>query len=209
MKRVVYIDESGTLPDPKDNVIVVAAVGTEFPEGIDLLFKRLRKSVVYHKPISELKFYTAGEKTKSLFFQLLNKENYSIYTLSVEKRGKKIPDTPENYGALCSLLLRDILKRTINIGKLIFDRHFSREDDIDVFNRIIRNITGKQMKIYHVSSVEDKRVNIADMVAGAVLSKETGKDVRYYEMMANKVVKSRKVNWKEVKRYLIATKKLA
>ena len=208
-KVTVYIDESGTLPDPKDKVVVVAAVGSEFPQGSDLLFKQLGKSVVFRKPASELKFYTAGEKTKTLFFQALIKGNFSIFILIVEKIGRKIPDTPENYGAICLLLIREILKHFLNIGELIFDRHFSSKDDIDVFNLIIQYIMGKRMTIRHVNSMEDKRVNVADMVAGAVLSKETGKEPRYYEMIASKIVKSKKVKWKEVKRRFLAIKKLA
>ena len=30
----VFIDESGTLPDPKDRVVIVAAVGTATPRKI-------------------------------------------------------------------------------------------------------------------------------------------------------------------------------
>lgn len=207
-KVTVYIDESGTLPDPKDKVVVVAAVGTESLERIDLLLKQIKKKVSFKRPSGELKFYTAGEKTKTLFFKLLTKENLTICTLSVEKMGRKILDTPENYAALCLLLLNDILSFTSNIREFVFDRHFSRRADTERFNSMIRKFIGDVL-IEHVDSIQDKRVNIADMIAGAVLAKEAGRDSRFYKVIESKIISHKRVNWREVKKHFISIKKLA
>lgn len=43
IKFTIFIDESGTLPDIKDKVIVIAAVGTSTPIIIDNIFKTLQK----------------------------------------------------------------------------------------------------------------------------------------------------------------------
>ncbi|MDP2946734.1 MAG: hypothetical protein Q8N88_01335 [Nanoarchaeota archaeon] len=40
---ILYIDESGTLPDAKDKIIVIAAVGVYLPRKIDEIFKKVRK----------------------------------------------------------------------------------------------------------------------------------------------------------------------
>ena len=44
MKKItVYIDESGTFPDPHDKLIVIAAVGTFSVEKIDIMLKKIKK----------------------------------------------------------------------------------------------------------------------------------------------------------------------
>lgn len=208
-KVTVYIDESGTLPDPADKVVVVAAVGMDSLAKIDNLLKRVRKKASFKKPSGELKFYTAGDKTKLLFFKLLKKEGLIICTMTVDKMGRKIADTPENYAALCWLLLSDVLSFTTDIKGLVFDRHFSRSIDMDKFNTIIRKLLGGGMPIHHVDSARDKRVTVADMVAGAILAKEAGKDKRFYKVLEGMITSSKRVNWKEVKKHFLATKKLA
>ena len=204
----VYIDESGTLSDPKDAVVIVAAVGTESVVIIDEILKKLKKRHL-RKPSAEVKFYTAGDKTKLLFFELLTKKDFMICALIVDKIGRKIPDTPENYAALCLLLLTDVFSFATKIKEIIFDRHFSRNIDTEVFNTNIRTLVGKNIPIKHVDSIRDKRVNVADMIAGAILAKESGKDIRFYEMMKEKMTSSKRVNWREVKKRFLATKKLA
>ncbi len=208
VKVTVYIDESGTLPDPKDSVVVVAAVWVESPATIDLLLKTIKKKTLLKRPTGELKFYTAGDQTKYLFFKQLVKLNVSVCVLVVEKSGRKIPDTPEHYGALCLLLLEDVIRFTSDIREIVFDCHFSRESDREIFNRIIIPVVGTYVPICHVKSIEDKRVNIADMVAGATLAKETGENPKWYDLIHHKVVSSRKVSWKEVKKRLIDKKNL-
>ena len=66
---IIYIDESGTLPDTSDPVVIVAAVGIISPERIDDIFKQVRKKTVSKKPKREIKYYTAGEKTKTHFYK--------------------------------------------------------------------------------------------------------------------------------------------
>lgn len=39
----VFIDESGTLPDPHDKIIVIAAVVAKHPERIDIILKRAKR----------------------------------------------------------------------------------------------------------------------------------------------------------------------
>ena len=65
------------------------------------------------------------------------------------------------------------------------------------------------MTIQHVDSKIDKRVNAADMIAGAVLAYERGKDNKYFELLKSKIISSKRVNWREVKKRFLATKKLA
>lgn len=206
---MVYIDESGTLPDPVDTVVVVAAVGTVLPERIDLIFKQVKKKAAFTKPSGEIKYYTAGEKTKLLFFELLKKEDVTICVLVIDKMGRKISDTPEHYAALCLFLLEDVVSVIHKIREIHFDRHFSRKADTEAFNTFVRTLVGPDVPIRHVDSMEDKRVNVADMVAGAILASETGRDTRFADMIKRKILRVRRIAWRVVKERLLATKKLA
>lgn len=205
----VYIDESGTLPDPFDTVVVVAAVGLVSPERIDAIFKRMKKKAAFKKPGGEIKYYTAGENTKTLFFALLAKEDVTICVLVVDKMGRKIPDTPEHYAALCMVLLEDVVRLTPIIREIRIDRHFFRKADTETFNTFVRTLVGPDVSIRHVDSMKDKRVNVADMVAGAILASETGRDTRFSEMIKQKITSVKRVRWRAVKERFLATKKLA
>lgn len=206
-KITIFIDESGTLPDIKDKVIVVAAVGTYLPETIDKVFKDLKKKGKLKGKTGELKFYTAGEKTKELFFKNISKEDFKIFVLVVEKMGRKIPDTPNHFALICWLLLSDVFNFYPNCKEIIFDKHFSNLRNLNQFNETLENLIPHLPPILHVNSRNVKRVNIADMVAGAILSNETGKNVKYYQMLERRIISEKKINWTEAKNMFV-TKKL-
>lgn len=202
----IFIDESGTLPDIKDRVIVIAAVGTNTPAVIDNIFKTLQKKERLRKKTGELKFYTAGDKTKQLFFEKLIQNDFGIFILEVEKMGRKIPDTPEHFAFLCWLLLNDVFSFYPDIKEIVFNRHFSRDYDIAQFNKFLKQLMPKLPGIQHVDSKKVKQVNIADMVAGAVLANETGKDKKYYKMFEKQIISEKRLNWVEAKRKFLNKK---
>lgn len=198
-KITVFIDESGTLPDPKDKVVIVAAVGTDIPEKIDAIIKEIRKKGKFRKQTGELKFYTSGERTRISFLKRINNNSFDIFILSVEKLGRKIPDTPIHFAMLCWLLLCDVLNFYTGVENIIFDRHFSSKIDIERFNKSLRSFLNIKTNFKHVDSKKDKRVNIADMIAGAVLLNETGKDPRFYECIKDRIISLKRLNWVEAK----------
>jgi len=206
----IFIDESGTLPDKKDKVIIVAAVGTSSSEKIETIIKTVKKRGKFRKATGELKFYTAGEKSKALFFEKLVKEDFDIFILTVGKMGRKIPDTPLHFAILSGLLLEDVFAFYPFIYEIIFDRHFHKNKDIEKFNKALKDFLGRDLpKISHVESAKNKKVNVADMVAGAVLAKETGKDSRYYQIIKERIISEIRLNWPEAKRKLFRKKEKA
>ena len=199
----VFVDESGTLPDPRDRVVIVAAVGTFSPTKIETIIKSVRKKGHFKKPVGEIKFYTLGNKTKTLFLEKIANENFDIFILTIEKMGRAIPDTPQHFAVICGFLLENVLSFYQKVEKIIFDRHFHKSEDIKEFNQALENFLDKDLpKINHVDSKKDKNVNIADMVAGAVLAKETGKNKSFYEIFKNRIINESRLNWPEVKRKL-------
>jgi len=207
MAVTIFIDESGTLPDSKDRVIIVAAVGVKTSSKIELIIKTARKKGKFKKPTGELKFYTAGERTKSAFFKQITKEQVNIFILTVEKMGRKIADTPQHFAVLCWLLLSDVFSFYPQIKKIVFDRHFHRDKDIKKFNQLLRSLIKTLPDLKHVDSKKDKKVNVADMIAGAVLAKETGREDKFYKMFKKQIISETRINWPEAKRRLI--KKIA
>ena len=160
------------------------------------------------KPKREIKYYTAGEKTKTHFFKLLAQEDVVICVIIVDKMNRKISDTPENYAALCVLLLEDVVRITSKIGAIYFDRHFSKNVHTKTFETIVRSLVGYDIPIYHVDSKRDRRVNVADMVAGAMLAHETGRDIRFANMIKQNIRNVQRINWWTVKINLMTTKNL-
>lgn len=152
MKTTVFIDESGTLPDTKDEVIVVATVGTNIPNRLNQLFSKVRKQFKKSSPLSEIKFYTSGDKTKETFFEYLAKEDVGIFVLVVDKKGRKIPDTPRHFALLCWLLLSEVLNFYSQVKEIIFDRHFQQKADLEVFNKTLEQLLELKIAFRHVDS---------------------------------------------------------
>jgi hypothetical protein len=202
----IFVDESGTLPDPRDRIVIVAAVGVQNLSALNLIFKSVRKRRIGKEKSLELKFYKAGDKTKKTFFDKLAKEELPIFILIVDKMGRAVKDSPENFAILCGLLISEIM-HFMKIQKVVFDRHFQRQIDEKEFNKtLLRFLDNQSFFLEHVGSQENILVNVADMVAGAVLAKETKKDTSFYEIIRDKIISEVRLNWPEVKRRL---KKLA
>ena len=200
-KRIfIYIDESGTLPDPKSSIVVVAAVGTANPTEL-LSAKKNAKKASNNNKTDEIKFYRSGENTKRKFLQTLVKQDVSIFVLVIEKDAQIIADTPENFAFICSILLKTCLSyyRTQLIS-IIFDRHFNRKSDLEKFNGFLEKNLLQSLNISHVNSIADSTVNTADMVAGSVLWNRTGKSAKFYEIIKPKVIEEKIINWKEAQR---------
>ncbi|MCL5985780.1 MAG: DUF3800 domain-containing protein [Actinobacteria bacterium] len=205
MKNItIFIDESGTLPDPKDRLVVMVAVGVSSPERIDNVIKAVRKGSHFRKLKGEIKYYTVGQKTKTLFFDKISKEKINVFIMTIEKSGRTVHDTPENFAIISSLLLGDVLDFYVQVKEIIFDRHFHRDKDIEEFNQNLRDYLGEALpEIRHVDSKRNKRVNVADMVAGAVFAKETDKDPYFYKKFRKMIINETKLSWAGAKRKVI------
>lgn len=119
--KVILIDESGTLPDPDDAVIVVAAVGALDCKKLKVLTTDVRRAILHSKQKSltkELKFYTSGERTKLLYLRELVKHKVDIFVLVVEKNGQSISDSPENMATLAYILLKECLLELVQVCNL-------------------------------------------------------------------------------------------
>ncbi len=198
----VFFDESGTLPDPKDKIIIIAVVGTFYPNRLQKIVPKTKEH------LSEIKFYKAGDKTRVAYLKKLVQSDIEIFILIIKKEGQRISDTPENFSILCWLLLEEcFLFYKKNIKEVIFDKHFHKQKDIENFNSSLLKLSKKKFNISHVDSKIDTRVNMADMVAGSALYFNTNKESKYYKIIEKKIISEKILHWKEAKRRFYEQKK--
>ena len=203
MTIFIFIDESGTLPDQKNKCVVLSAVATSNTESLSRLLQKTKKQSKTRKGL-EVKFYSAGNKTREFYLSFLVKEKISIFNLAINKGSQKIPDFPENYAVLSWILLLDALAyfKKDNV-KIIFDRHFQRAVDETKFFEILQKLIGRKIKATSADSLREPGLTAADMVAGAFLYAQSGKQVKFYEIVKTKVISEKVVNWKEAKRRFV------
>ncbi|MEK7164772.1 MAG: DUF3800 domain-containing protein [Patescibacteria group bacterium] len=207
---IIFIDESGTLPDKNDPVVVLAAVGANAPETLERVGQRVRKEIWSRKNpeiIPEIKFYRAGDRTRLRYLEELAKSDVDIFVLIADKRGQSIPDDPENYAALCYVLLEEcLLFYQESLEEVVFDRHFHKQSDQDAFNAILSKLIKRPIPFSHVDSRENPAVNAADMIAGSLLYKYSGKDSKFYNSIKNRIMMETVIHWKEAKQRFINIK---
>jgi len=208
----IFIDESGTLPDPKDKFIVICGIGVKKIKEAENVFSRIRISLRQRKiKVQEIKFYYAGQKTKRQFLSGIVSANFGIFASVVDKKGRKIADTSENFALLVADLINEInLWFRVKKISFILDRHFYRKVDEDRFNQLLKIKVNKDLKyqIKHIDSQQNFLVNIADMAAGAILWKYNGKDLQFYDLIKENIMIEKIVSWPEIKRKNLVQKKL-
>lgn len=211
-KLVIFIDESGTLPDPKDRFIVICGVGVRKIKEAQNIISRILFSLRQRKvEIKEIKFYHAGQNTKRQFLSGIVSANFDIFVLIVDKKSRKISDTPENFALLVANLINEInFWYKFEKINFILDKHFHRKIDQNRFNRFIKKETDKNLEyqIEHVDSKQNSLVNIADMSAGAILWKYNSKDMQYYNLIKENIIIEKILSWPEIKRKSVNQKKL-
>ena len=120
--------------------------------------------------------------------------------MTIEKRGQKIIDSPENFALLCWIILEDCLLFYQNsIKEVIFDRHFHKTSDQEKFNSTLTQLLNQNLNITHTDSQKDFQVNAADMVSGSLLWLKTGKEPSFYEIIKEKVVSEKVISWKNLR----------
>ncbi|OGE31485.1 hypothetical protein A2631_00220 [Candidatus Daviesbacteria bacterium RIFCSPHIGHO2_01_FULL_44_29] len=207
--KYIFIDESGILSDPKDSVIIIAAVSSSLPEQLIEVTTQTRKQLRNRKiDLQEIKFYRSGENTRKIFLTELVQKDIELFTLTVKKKGQRIDDTPENFAFLCWLLLEEcMLFYNKTIREIVFDKHFHRKIDRDAFDSELHKLSGLILHFKHADSIQDVRVNVADMVAGSTLWYQTGKDSKYYKIIEDKIISEKVFHWKKARKTFFDVKK--
>lgn len=209
--KYLFIDESGTLSDKNDSFVVVTAVATDDPRKLTDLSNSIRKSLRGSKKLpAEIKFYSSGDKTKTIFLTKLNQLDISISVLVVSKKDSSIEDSPLNFASVCYYSIEPITRKNKSSDiELVFDKHFHKPGDQLRFNLFLERKIHNIKKIRHVDSQRERAVNCADMISGTVLCSLRKTD-KFYLIIKKKIAHYKQVRWSELKRkFLSEIKNLA
>lgn len=196
---VIFIDESGTLPDPTDRYIVLAALVAPNPQGLEKILPKFRKKTPLkgarkkEKKAPEFKFHYVGDITRRKVLEEIITKEVKIYLLVVDKMGRKIADTPQNYGKLIKNLIPKLLKKEYP-KEIYIDKHFGHKYDAEKLQSILDSISNK-VSFLQVDSVTDPRIDLADFIAGATLRKFRVEDETFYKII------SKKITWEKIKKW--------
>lgn len=172
---IVYagLDEAGSLTSDVP-VFTIAAVITAQPEPLRSLIRRaaLRSGKRQHrsaKVTTEIKWRSASQRIRIDVLTALAGADVDIYALTVHKEGRRIADSPQNYGILVCELMSMCWDSHPNIA-LSLDRHFTNPLQVAEINTLIYRRWPEQglLMLVHVDSQRNHLVQLADMVAGAV-----------------------------------------
>jgi len=207
----ILVDESGTLPDPNDKCIIIAGIGIKGEKDAENIITRAMKTLRRRKRrIRELKFYYAGERTRRQVLSSIVGSGFEIFVLVVDKKGRRVADTPENYSLLVAELAKEISLWKKAELRIIIDRHFHRVVDEQSFNACLeKNLGGVSYTIDHVNSKEHGVVNLADFVAGASLAKYNKNVEQFYDIFRENIIFEKIINWPELKRKSLGESKIS
>jgi hypothetical protein len=202
---IVYagLDESGSLT-AESPFFVLAAVITAEPRVLHHLIsravsrsgKRWGRSA---KDAGEIKWRNASQRIRAVVLAELAAAEVELFTLTVLKGGRRIEDTPENYGILACELLNLCWPGYPNVA-LAIDRHFTSPAQVAAVNTWIyrRWPPPGVLSIVHVDSQRNTLVQLADMVAGSVYAWHKSGD-RTMQMIMEKFGATLVEDWRYIK----------
>lgn len=200
----VLIDESGRLHDPRDRFVVIAAVVVESLTALEKAFLKVRRKIPRKgkrrkERHLELKYSLMGERTRQQVLKALETIDFHAYVLVVDKQGRKIRDTPENYGLLISETLRSLRRAISNVEHILIDRHFTSIHQQHKVNTIVQKRLKKMLFIQHIDSSQNPVISVADFIAGNVRENQVYKTLMFDFRISKKIVKVIRVSWRALK----------
>lgn len=199
---VIFIDESGTLPDVADKYIVIAALVAQSAQGLERILPKFRKKIPLkgsrkkERQVKEFKFHYVGDITRRKVLTEIITKDVKFYLLMVDKMGRKIQDTAKNYGKLVKKLILSLIEDE-NLKEIFIDKHFANKSDTEALQKILDSINPK-IKFFQVDSVTDPRVDLADFIAGATLRMLRANDKTFYNIILPKIVWEESRKWNEL-----------
>ena len=203
MRYDIFIDESGTLADPADRFVVVAAVASKNASSLVKLIPKARKrlppkrKLKRERLISEFKFRSVGDKTKGRILKEISKADLALFVAVIDKERRSVSDNPKNYAILVWTVLGQCVKN-LEIGSVVIDRHFNQNGKQKQFNEEIYSLAKRTLTIIHADSLVDSRVDLADFVAGAILRAVRNKDSRFKEIIRAKIAFEKLYSWRKI-----------
>lgn len=197
------LDESGSLTADSP-YFCMAVVITPDPQSVRHLIRRAasRSGKRLGRPLkdaAEIKWSNASQHIRALALAELAEAEVELFALTVLKGGRRIEDTPENYGILACEVLSHVWRLYPNVS-LALDRHFSSAAQIAAVDTLIHRRWPSQgvLSVAHVDSQRNPLVQLADLVAGSVYAWHKSGD-RSIQLLSEKLDASLVEDWRYIK----------
>ncbi len=175
---------------------VVAVIGTQNPDGLRNLLDIVRQKAYLPKNFDFHFNSLASAKLRSLLFESLCQADFDAWAIIVDKTRisdplKILVPGLNFYLYFVSELIRHIPPAKREGGTLILDEYGYPEQTRDELKRIMkaREIKHGFRRISVRRSQSEPLIQVADLVAGAVLRRDAHKQSEAYDMIAGKIRK--------------------
>lgn len=214
-KNLVYgfLDESPSLSDNAFFFCVdIVASDVRTNSQLRKIIKNARRKIVKKKlkQLSELKFYNSDDKTRFYILSQIAKFSVEIIVIILDKERRRISDTPENYGIVVGVAVSELLKFHDSLSLTIDKKFTNPKFQNDFFQHCQKTInilmSSKNKSVFFnppVDSRRDSNVQLADFVAGAFNAKYNKNELKYYEIIKNKIKIKKLVKWTEIKKRIM------
>lgn len=206
MSYKLYLDESGNLADDLPYTIAATVGGDRtMRKKLSRVPKKVRQKIMDKQlsQVPELKFHDSTDSVRERFLSYLPKYNPAIYALSLDKEGRRVEDSPRNYGIVVGELLR---RATGSLGRdridLILDKKYTKPQDREELEEVLAWILAPEeleLSVSHLEGEQENLLQVADFVAGAFLQHYAFDKSRYYEIFSESVILEATVKWTKLK----------
>lgn len=221
MTFIARLDESGSLPDPAQPVVVVAALVVEATAlgSLRPVLPRIRKRLNQRrkrgkKVTEEFKFETlCGHRefrTVGRVLAAIRRSSCKRVIVRVNKGNREIQDDPINYAILIGETVRRCRNNFPHV-QFVFDRHYlaSEFDKMQTVNHTLAQLVGEPLDILHKDS-QDRAypgLGLVDFVAGTVrfLATAHAHQAGYLALkqgmdaLADVIVQEETIDWPDLK----------
>lgn len=208
-----FLDESPSLSDNTLFFCVdIVSTSDKTNKKLQNIIKRARKKIVKKslKSTKELKFHTSDEKTRVYVLSQIAKEDVTIVAIAVDKEGRRVKDTPKNYGTIVGAAIAETATLFPALNLTVDKKFPSAQEREFIFEAqraaqlLAKKKTGLNLSLNApVDSETESRVQLADFVAGALNVKYNSGDDHYVEIVKSKIKIEKVLKWTEIKKRIV------
>lgn len=207
-----YLDESPALSDNALFFCVdIISTSDKISRRLQNIVKRARKRTVKKKlkSLSELKFHNSDERTRAYVLKAIAEQDVKIVVVVIDKEGRKVKDTPLNYGIAVGATITQCLS-VYPVLNLTLDKKFTKEGQEAEFLRIVQEtvetLAPKNKSIVFnppKDSKEDILLQLADFVVGAMQAKYNNQESHYAGIIKAKISVEKIIKWTKLKKRIV------
>lgn len=195
-----YLDESANLSDENFFFCVGIVFGDKKVErDFEHIIKKTRNNLKIYKKkfVSELKFNNSSDKLKKYIFNKIDKLNIKIVAVLVNKEGRAVKDSVDNYSLTIIQTVKELKDKT-NLSLILDKKYTNFSQNMMLLSKLKK---GQPSVLFSTADSQNNYgLQIADFVVGAVNYKYNRKDGSYYDIIKNKFVSEKVIKWTKIKK---------